>query len=347
MPMSSKSDAVVMERIGRRIMAAPACYRSCRVAPRRIVKAAAAALHTAAMKLPSALRGKPWTQVLLALVLACAWAAGAWAGEPETVHFPSADRKTKLVGYVWKPDSPGPHPAVVMLHGRSGPYSSLAQGTYTAATLSLRHRMWGEFWASRGYLALHVDSFGPRGYAQGFPRYSYRDRPREVSEQFVRPLDAYGALAYLRGRPDVIGDRIGLHGWSNGAMTVLSALGPEFADIVTGDEPRFRAAIAQYPGCRNQIRDETYVPSAPLLMLIAGSDEEVSPEVCSRLASRIEERGAAVEFVRFDGAQHAYDDPGRRRQSHAPNRAALVESLLRAEGFFARFLASPRAAGGR
>jgi dienelactone hydrolase len=139
----------------------------------------------------------------------------------ETVHFRSGDGHTNLVGYLFRPNGPGPHPAVVMLHGRAGPYSSLARGAYSADTLSKRHKFWGELWASKGYAALLVDSFGPRGYWKGFPKNSYEDRPSEVSEQTTRPLDAYGALAYLRGREDVVRDRIGLQGWSNGAMTAL------------------------------------------------------------------------------------------------------------------------------
>jgi hypothetical protein len=62
-----------------------------------------------------------------------------------------------------------------------GPYSSLANGVYTAATLSKRRREWGEFWAERGYIALLVDSFGPRGYPAGFPKGSYEDRPSAVA----------------------------------------------------------------------------------------------------------------------------------------------------------------------
>src|SRR5438067_12167707 len=132
----------------------------------------------------------------------------------ETVRFPSADGKTSLVGYLFVPGGEPLHPAIVLLHGRAGPYSSLAKGVYTEATLAKRHATWAEFWTSQGYVALLVDSFGPRGYASGFPRGSYSRRPPEVSEQTVRPLDAYGALAYLRTRPDVIADRVGLHGWS-------------------------------------------------------------------------------------------------------------------------------------
>ena len=43
---------------------------------------------------------------------------------PETVHFPSLDGRTKLVGYLFKPlrRIAGPPPAKVVLHGRAGPY---------------------------------------------------------------------------------------------------------------------------------------------------------------------------------------------------------------------------------
>ena len=44
------------------------------------------------------------------------------AAEPATVYFASADGQTQLVGYLFAPATSGPHPAVVMLHGRAGPY---------------------------------------------------------------------------------------------------------------------------------------------------------------------------------------------------------------------------------
>ncbi len=92
---------------------------------------------------------------------------------PERVTFPSADGKTALVGYVFKPASRngGRVPAVVMMHGRAGAYSTRADGVYDATTLSMRHKSWGRLWADMGYVALMVDGFGPRGYPQGFPRF--------------------------------------------------------------------------------------------------------------------------------------------------------------------------------
>jgi dienelactone hydrolase len=271
------------------------------------------------------------------------------AAVPDTVKIPSRDGKSELTGYLFKPATPGPHPAVVMLHGRGGPYSTLRRGVYDATNLTARHRMWGEFWAARGFVALHVDSFGPRGYPAGFAKHSYASRPAAVNEQTVRPLDAYGALDYLRTRADVVKDRIGLHGWSNGAMTLLAAMGvnaprvaPDKAALVRLAAPtphsEFRAAIAQYPGCRVQRDQGDYTPYAPLLLLTAADDDEVSPQVCETLAEQLKSRGAAVEFLMYAGAQHSYDDPGKTKQSHAPNRAALEDSLRRAEAFFRKQL---------
>src|SRR3954452_15284831 len=171
---------------------------------------------------------------------------------PERVTFPSADGRTMLIGYVFKPQ--GQHaarmPAVVMMHGRAGAYSSLARGRYDASTLSQRHQMWGRLWAQQGYTAVLVDGFGPRDYWSGFGRGTYSSRPDDVNEVTVRPLDAYGALAYLRTRSDVRADRIGLQGWSNGASATLATMAPDAPGIGEHTPAAgFRAALAFYPAC--------------------------------------------------------------------------------------------------
>jgi len=155
---------------------------------------------------------------------------------PETVYFKSADGKTEIVGYLFRPTGAGPHPAVVMLHGRAGPYSANENGNCSfvargvtspcnATTLSKRHEMWGAYWADQGYVALLPDSFGPRGKAHGFGRFTHDDPDREsVNERTVRPLDAEGALAYLLSRRDVAPKQVYLQGWSNGASTTLNVM---------------------------------------------------------------------------------------------------------------------------
>jgi dienelactone hydrolase len=275
-----------------------------------------------------------WSIVVSLAALVCS----SYAADIRTVHFESEDHRTKLVGYLFEPSGSGPHAAVVMLHGRAGPYSSLANGVYTADTLSKRHKQWGQFWADRGYIALLVDSFGPRGYPQGFARGSYDERPAEVSEQTVRPLDAYGALRFLRSRRDVIGDRIGVQGWSNGGMTVLVTIG-DGAPGIAGPTPEsgFHAALAEYPGCGMDAIKGHYHAYAPLLMMLASADEEVSPKICESFARRAAVSGN-VESVVFEGAEHNFDDPGKKKQSNPANAEATEQAMSRAERFFAQHL---------
>jgi carboxymethylenebutenolidase len=271
----------------------------------------------------------------LAATLIGATGARAEDAPPERVTFPSADGVTTLVGYVFRP--PGPHPArvpaVVMMHGRAGAYSQLANGTYGAATLSKRHAQWGDLWARQGYVAILVDGFGPRGFPEGFPRFSYKTRPEAVNEVTVRPLDAYGALAYLRTRDDVIAERIALQGWSNGGGATLAAMAAP-----TRATPGFRGALAFYPNCvLHRQFDGGLVPYAPVRVLIGTADEEVSAKRCARLTESSRARNGDIAITLYPGATHGFDNPDRR--SLPANAAAWQDATANAIAFFGQLLA--------
>jgi dienelactone hydrolase len=258
---------------------------------------------------------------------------------PERVPFPSADGKTTLTGYLFRPATAAADrvPAVVMMHGRAGAYSILAKGVFDASTLSQRHRMWGRLWAEQGYLALLVDGFGPRGYPRGFPQGSYESRPGEVNEVTIRPLDAYGALAYLRSRPDVAADRVGLLGWSNGgsaAMATMSIGAPGIKAPTPASG--FRAALAFYPACglKGQF-DNGYRPYAPVRIFMGMADDEVSPRRCGALVEKSRAQGADVEIRLYESATHGFDDPVRSRQGVKANATANADAQTRALDFFA------------
>jgi carboxymethylenebutenolidase len=263
----------------------------------------------------------------------------------ERVTFLSADRTTTLVGYLFKPQ--GPHaarmPAVVMMHGRAGAYSEAADGEYDERTLSRRHQEWGHFWASQGYLAVLVDGFGPRGYPHGFPRFSYDNRPETLNEVTVRPLDAYGALAWLRTRGDVIADRIGLQGWSNGGSAALATMAQPSAPGVASPTPAtgFRGALVFYPACglKDQF-EQGLVSYAPVRVFQGSADEEVSPKRCTALVDKSRASGGDIEFTLYPGATHDFDDPGTERRSNPANVAATADAMPKAAAFFAGILRS-------
>jgi len=276
------------------------------------------------------------TIALLMLALALFAAQEACAQAPQRVIFPSADQKTTLVGYLFLPAArQGRVPAVVMMHGRAGPYSSLANGIYDANTLSKRHKAWGELWAAQGYVALLVDGFGPRGYPGGFPRHSYDSRPEELNEVTVRPLDAYGALAWLRTRSDVDGARIGLQGWSNGGSATLAAMaaGSGFAPA----PPKgFAAALAFYPACGLKGAFAAgYRPYAPVHVFMGTADEEVSPKRCETFVASSRQHGGDIAISLYPGATHGFDDPGAKRQKVEANAEATEDAIAKAAQFFA------------
>lgn len=262
---------------------------------------------------------------------------------PERVSFPSADGATTLVGYLFRPE--GPHaartPAMVMMHGRAGAYSALANGNYGAATLSRRHQQWGHLWAQHGYSALLVDGFGPRGYPAGFPRFSYDQRPETLNEVTVRPFDAYGALSWLRKRPDILPDRIALQGWSNGASAALATMAITDAPGIGKLSPAsgFRGAVAFYPACglKGQF-DDGLVPYAPVRVFHGTADEEVSPHHCAELVDKSRTRSGDIQITFYPGATHDFDDPGESRQSVPANAAAKDQATASAVAFIGSLL---------
>jgi len=275
------------------------------------------------------------------LCLALAAPVAVATPAPRTEHFPSADGHTELVGYLFAPDGPGPHPAIVLLHGRAGPYSANVNAECTlvaparespcnAASLSKRHATWGEYWAAHGYVAVLVDSFGPRGRAHGYGRFTHDDPDREaVNERTVRPLDAEGALAWLATRRDVDPNRVMLQGWSNGASTALNTMMRQAAGEGADKAHRFRAALVFYPGCGPKaLLSRRVATDAPVWAFLGSADEEVSPTACAEVLAHA--TGGPVAVTTYPGATHDFDDPGKARQSDPANRDARADAMARA-----------------
>jgi dienelactone hydrolase len=195
----------------------------------------------------------------------------------------------------------------------------------------------GHIWAQQGYLAILVDGFGPRGYPNGFPRFSYDSRPEELNEVTVRPLDAYGALAYLRTRTDVVADRIALQGWSNGGSATLATMSMT-APGITGPTPAtgFRAGLAFYPACglKGQFPDGVK-PYAPVQVLEGSGDEEVSPKRCAELVAKSQAIGGDIQLQLYPDAAHGFDDPTASHQRVPANAQATRDAIPRAIAFFA------------
>ncbi|MBI2459930.1 MAG: dienelactone hydrolase family protein [Candidatus Rokubacteria bacterium] len=214
------------------------------------------------------------TAVALALMfVGCAVAA--------PVHFPSRSDPVTLSGTLFRPEGDGPFPALVLLH--------------TCAGVQLHVLEWAEWLKAQGYVALVVDSFSPRGVASVCGT-------GEVPVYAVA-RDAYSALVYLRSLPFVDADRIGLAGWSYGAMAALLGVREAFVKATAPKVSTFRAVIAFYPACEYFGPDTTL----PVLLLLGDADTWTPPTVCVQVASRLQERGQTALAVVYPGAHHAFD----------------------------------------
>lgn len=181
-----------------------------------------------------------------------------------------------------QPDGDGPFPAVVMLHGCSGPW-----------------KPWGDLWSGRlvrwGYVVLQVDSFGPRGYPEGIC-----DRPGAVAAT-ARAEDAHVAKGYLQGLPFVDPDRIGVLGMSHGGWSALWAVQNSYLVETPRSDP-FKAAATLYPYCEEAL----YRLDAPLLILIGELDDWTPASRCEGMT--VDDpagQGAALEV--YPQATHVFD----------------------------------------
>ncbi len=222
----------------------------------------------------------------------------------QTVRFASIDEDltggppTQLSALLVTPDGVGPFPAIVLAHGCDGLYRP--NGT----TLSATYIWWGRRFAEEGYAALLVDSFRPRGRTQVCVN---EPDKRTITPAKDRARDVQAARRYLSTLPTILPDRIGLMGWSNGGSTVLSA-----SSIGAPGHSRnsnFRATIAFYPGCYGALRDTTWAPATPILILIGLADDWTPAVHCQSLVDRSANQPTPITMHGYPDAHHAFDAP--------------------------------------
>ncbi len=227
-------------------------------------------------------------------------AAGLLAAGCSTipVSFPNATPGAPLEvpGWLVRPAGRGPFPAVVLLHGCEG----ISPATHD----------WARWFRDRGYVALVVDSWAPRGLGEAC---SAQAPELASTERFD---DAVGALRFLHRQPGVDPARVGVVGWSNGGVFAMALVnGPSHERArrrgVTLPPPGFRAAVALYPGGCYSLVHELAV--RPLLVLMGDADDWTLPGPCEAMVRAMRARGADVSIVLYPGAVHYFDVAGQPR----------------------------------
>jgi dienelactone hydrolase len=220
---------------------------------------------------------------------------------------------------LYKPEGTGPFPAIVIQHQCGGLRSS--SGNWQ----NLAILGWAKEAVARGYVALVLDSLGPRGVDS----VCYGVKGGVNFPRGVR--DAYQAAERLRKLPYVDGDRIAFAGFSWGAMVGLLASGETWGNALQAGT-RFRSIVAFYPGCFD-IRPPGGTPfslvqpdtDTPLLVLMGGADTETPPQECTARLEPLKAAGKPVDWHIYLGATHCWDCQNLDRFRKTDFRGAAVE----------------------
>jgi dienelactone hydrolase len=262
----------------------------------------------------------PWRQAGIGATLAVAlWAAGCAtmpdfvaapipipppeAEPPATVspvaranEFFSNGRPVRLDAAY--PHGPGPHAAVLMLHGASG----LGDGVLLKGVAS---RL-----ASQGIatFTLHYfDGLDPKGrYTRASPR-RHGERERVIAD----------ALGFIAARPDIDAGRIGVFGLSLGGFHALS---------LAAQDRRVAAAVSMVGAMPLQVPRQG-IRHMPPVLILHGDRDVIVPLGRAREAARwLKRMGASFEMKVYPGQGHVFRGPAR------------VDSFQRSAEFLARHL---------
>ncbi len=231
------------------------------------------------------------------------------------------------------PDSPGPHPAVVVALHIGG-----VDGFVRATVDRL---------AEAGYVAAAPDFFHrfPDNIVEDVKPMSRDDPERRVKTQQIQerlklPLlvnDANAAVDYLRRLPGVQVGAVGVTG---------CCMGGRITYLLASQVPAFRAAAAYYPGSTMEPFggegpspfDLTAGIGCPLIGFFGGDDRNPSPEDMRKIDAELAKHGKAHELHPYPGAGHGFlNFENANAYREGPAKDAWAKML----GFFGKHLRAP------
>jgi carboxymethylenebutenolidase len=212
---------------------------------------------------------------------------------PQTIEFRSGNLQLKA--FLWKPNGPGPFPAVVFNHGSGGPDAAhtagipITQAAERLAPVFVRHG-YAFFFPFRRGQGLSADQapflqdvLQPEETAKGKEAREHLKFVLMTTEQLD---DALAALAFLRTLPEIDRHRVAVSGHSfGGQLTLLAAE----RDSTVRAAVTFAAAAESWersPELRERLSRAVRNATAPILFIQAAND--YSTAVSRDLAAELE-----------------------------------------------------------
>lgn len=240
--------------------------------------------------------------------------------EPGPVTFTAADG-LEIHGQLFLPEGAEAgdgRPAVVFMHG--GPIRQMLLGWHYGGYYANAYAM-NQYLANRGYVVLAVNYRAGIGYGRDFRR-AEDQGPRGASEY----RDIVAAGVYLRDRPEVDPDRIGLWGGSYGGLLTAMGLARDshlFAagvDLHGVHDWAFRATDFAPGGAWGVSSDEDSLDlarasspvadvdswSSPVLFIHGDDDRNVLFQQTTDLVRRLRKRDVEVETLVLPDEVHGF-----------------------------------------
>lgn len=232
-------------------------------------------------------------------------ASSAIRVKARTVSYQSGDETVK--GFLAEPQSPGKHPALVVIHEWWG----LTPWVKVQA-LKL---------AGHGYVALAVDLY--RGQVTSDPSVAHQLARGLPQDRALRDLQA--AFSYLAAQPNVNKKKIGDIGW---------CMGGGFAIELAENEPRLAASVVNY-GALPADEDTAQKINAPVLVNTGALDRGITPAMVHNFEAAMRRAGKHVDAKIYPGAAHAFENPDN-KEGYRP--AAAKDAWRRTVAFLAQNL---------
>jgi len=203
----------------------------------------------------------------------------------EAISDPTGCQPVDLDAKLFLPQTPGPHPTIIMVPGSLG--------------VGPNHAAHAETLFGLGYAVCVLDPFGPRQVSSTIAN--------QTAYSFAASaFDVLAALVVLRDHPEIDEDRIAAQGHSRGGSAVTIAACRRFADPIVGTDVSLTAVYAVYPWCGHQFLDPS-IGTTRYRSIIGERDEWCSVQQTQGQAHAMAVTGADASARVVAHAHHSFD----------------------------------------
>ena len=185
-----------------------------------------------------------------------------------------------IAGYLAAPQSPGQHPALVVLHEDWG-----LTGWVKEQTRKL---------AEQGYVALAVDLY--RGQVAYDPSLAYELMVSTPPERAFQDMEA--AIHFLAARADVNKDKIGSIGWSMGGKWSL---------VLAVKDPFLAACVNNY-GSVPTDTDDIQKIHAPVLAIFGADDRTIAASDVDEFETAMNSAHKSIDIKVYPNAGRGFEN---------------------------------------